>query len=152
MNTNLTTVDWKIRLFIYRFIVEEGRAPTVEETADEFAISPNEARRAFHRLERPHQIVLEPGTARIRMAIPLAAVSTPHRVWIGGKCHYANCAWDSLGIAAMLHSDAEIEAPSADGGESICYAIRNGELIAPDNLAISFPLPLRRWFENIVDT
>ncbi len=149
---HLTELDWQIRLFIYRSIVDEGGAPSVDEMADAFAITPEAARQSIYRLERPHQIVLEPGTDRIRMAIPLSAVPTPHRVWIDGKRHYANCAWDSLGVAAMLRSDAEIEAPSPQGGEPIRYAIEDGRLDAPANLAISFPLPLKQWFENIVST
>ena len=150
--TLLTDLDSQIRLFVYRFIIDEGRAPSLNEAADAFGITAGAALQSFHRLTRPHQIVLESGTDRIRMAIPLSAIPTAHRVWIDGRCHYANCAWDSLGVAAMLHADVEIEAPSPDGGESIRYAIRNGRLEAPDNLIISFPRPLRQWFENIVDT
>ena len=52
----------------------------------------------------------------------------------------------------MLHADVEIEAPSPDGGESIRYAIATEYLRPPHNLIISFPRPLRQWFENIVDT
>ncbi len=143
--------DHAVRLYIYRFIIDEGRAPSVDEIAASHDLSVEDARQAVHRLERPHQIVLEPDTDDIRMAIPLSTIPTVHRVRVSDRCLYANCAWDSLGVAAMLHADAEIEAP-LDGGELIRYAIRDGNLDAPDGLSVHFPAPLRRWYDNIVNT
>ncbi len=151
MSDDLSGLDPTVRLYIYRFIIDEGHAPSVAEIAAAHDISVDEARQTLHRLEQPHQIVLEPGTDEIRMAIPLSAVPSSHRVWSDGRCLYANCAWDSLGVAAMLHSDAEIEAP-IDGGQLIRYAIRDGDLEAPDGLSVHFPAPLRRWYDNIVNT
>jgi len=150
--SDLTDFDLAIRLHIYQFIIDTGRAPGVGEIADRFKISVDDARESLHRLERPHQIVLDPGTDDIRMAIPLSVNPTPHRVWIDGRVRYANCAWDSLGVAAMLHSDAEIEAEDGETGEPIRYAIRHGIPEATEDLFVHFPLPLRRWYDNIVNT
>lgn len=152
MTAELTERDWEIRLFIYRFIVEHGRAPGVDETAARFRISCDDARTSYHRLHGPHQIVLDDGTDTIRMAIPLSAIPTKHLVRIDGTCIYANCAWDSLGVAAMLHADAGIDAPVEGIDESISYAIEDGLLNAPDDLSIRFPVPLKKWFDDIVDT
>lgn len=150
--SELSDRDWSIRMHIYRFIIDTGRAPSVGAIAATFGIPVTDARQTLHRLERPHQIVLEPGGDEIRMAIPLSTFPTAHRVRIGDQCLYANCAWDSLGVAAMLHADAEIEAEAADSDEIIRYAIRDGNLDAPEGLGVQFPLPLRRWYDNIVDT
>lgn len=152
MNAGRTERDWAIRLHIYHSIVDDGRAPTIDETAAIFGISVDDARAAYHRLQRPHQIVLEPGSDAIRMAIPLSAIPTEHKVWADGKRLFANCAWDSLGVAAMLHADVEIEAPIGDTGQTIRYAIRDGSLVAPDDISVHFPLPLSRWFDDIVNT
>lgn len=86
------------------------------------------------------------------MANPLSAVPTPYRVQVKGKSLYANCAWDSLGIPAMLHDDAQIEARLIDQTEPICYAIGHGVLHADDQLVIHFPLPFRSWYDNLVHT
>ncbi len=152
MTARLTDQDWDIRQHIYQQIVACGIAPSIHETAKTFGISVDEARRAFHRLHRRRMIVLEAGTDDVRMAIPLSVVPTVHHVWIGDKLLYANCAWDSLGVVAMLDVDARIEAVGEDESDTVRYAVENGKLEAPDDLQIQFPLPLSRWFDNIVDT
>ena len=152
MTADLTDRDWAVRLHIYRYIIDNGHAPSVDEIAAAFDMLVDDTQEALHRLERRHQIVLEPGTDDIRMAIPLSAIPTSHRVRIDRRCHYANCAWDSLGVAAMLHTDADIEAEDGVTGERIRYAIRDGKLETPDGLNVHFPVPLRRWYDNIVNT
>ncbi len=44
------------------------------------------------------------------MAWPFSGVETLFQVSVSDKTYFANCAWDSLGIPAALHTDAEIEA------------------------------------------
>ena len=53
------------------------------------------------------------------MANPFSGVETPFKVHANGKSYFANCAWDTLGIPAALHVDAEIEAACAQSGEPI---------------------------------
>jgi hypothetical protein len=85
------------------------------------------------------------------MANPLSAVATGFRVHVNGKCLWANCAWDSLGIPAMLHADATIEASLKPSGERVTYAVEGGTLHAPYAL-IHFPLPFARWYDDLIDT
>ena len=58
----------------------------------------------------PMRWYLQPGGDAVLMAHPLSAVETDYRVIVDGVALYANCAWDSLGIPAMLGRDADIEA------------------------------------------
>ncbi len=102
MATSLSERDWQIRLHIYEFFVEHQRPPTTAETAGAFGIAEDEARQAYRRLHDAHTLLLEPGTSDVRMANPLSAVETPYRVNVDGRTFFANCAWDSLGIPAML--------------------------------------------------
>ena len=74
------------------------------------------------------------------MANPLSAVPTPYRVYVDGRRLWANCAWDSLGIPAMLHADARIEAVSALSRDVMTYAIGAGTLQAAAGV-VHFPLP-----------
>ena len=85
------------------------------------------------------------------MAWPLSAIPTPYRVQILGRNLFANCAWDSLGIPAMLHADARIEATLPVSRERVTYAIENGELYA-DKAFVHFALPFRRWYDDLVNT
>lgn len=51
----------------------------------------------------------------------------------------------------MLDTDACIKAPIEGGNDPINYSIRGGLLDAPEDLSIRFPVPLKQWFDNIVD-
>jgi len=147
----LSEGDWQIRYFVYTFFVDHARPPSVAVTAAQFGISEAEARAAYHRLHAAHTLFLAPGTDSVRMANPLSAVPTDYRVHIQGKTLWANCAWDSLGIPAMLHADATIEATVRPSGEHVTYAVDQGQLRAPGGV-IHFPLPFARWYDDLVYT
>ena len=143
--------DWRMRSFIYKFFVEHERPPRYDELARHFGIAAAEARRVYLRLHEHHALFLAPGTNRILMANPLSAAPTPYRVHTAGRRLWANCAWDSLGIPAMLHTDARIEATYAYGEEQANYAIASGALHG-DSGVVHFPLPFRQWYDDLAHT
>ncbi|MBI5666959.1 MAG: hypothetical protein HZC41_03055 [Chloroflexi bacterium] len=147
----LSEQDWQIRHFIYQFFVEHGRPPAIQETGGHFSLDDEEARQVYHRLHQRHTIFLEPGTDRIRIANPLSAVPTSYRVVINNRTLWANCAWDSLGIPAMLNADAQIEARHPLSGEPVRYAVTAGELQA-DAGVVHFSLPARAWYDDLIHT
>ncbi len=147
----LSDLDWDIRLFIYRDFVDRGAPPSVDDAAERFDISIDEARASFQRLHRGHAIFLEPETDHVRMANPLSAIPTPYRVTVNGQSLYANCAWDSVGVPAMLRRNAQIEARVSDS-ESIRYSIENGALIADTALVVHFPIPFSHWYDDLIHT
>ena len=151
---SLSERDWEIRLAVYQFFVDHARPPEPAEIAGAFGIGEAEARTAYQRLHDDHAFYLDPGTGVIRMANPLSAVATAFRVTVDGRRLYANCAWDSLGIPAMLHADALIDASytNTEGRpDPARYAIAGGELRGDDGL-VHFPLPFRRWYDDLVHT
>ena len=147
---SLTDLDWQVRLHIYRRFTVDGRPPAYQETALALDIPPEAAREAYHRLHRAHQIFLDTSDDCVRMASPLSAVTTPYAVITNGRRLYANCAWDSLGIPAMLHADAVIESRYTHTGEPASYAVENGRLSGAG--VVHFLLPFRRWYEDLVYT
>jgi len=151
MGESLSDQDWRIRLYIYQFFVAHGRPPSHDEAAQHFRLTPDEARAAYHRLHDQHTLFLEPGADAVRMANPLSAVPTDFRVYVGDMAYWANCAWDSLGIPAMLGADARIQAVLAHSGEAVRYAVTNGTLQAEPFL-VHFPLPFARWYDDLVHT
>ena len=154
MAAPLSERDWQIRLHIYQFFVEHARPPTTAETAGAFGIAEEDARQAYQRLHDGHTLLLDPGTTEVRMANPLSAIETPYRVTVNGRMLYANCAWDSLGIPAMLDADATIDTVYTDAGGSgtpAHYAVVNGTLRGDDGI-VHFPLPFRRWYDNQIHT
>lgn len=152
MANQLTEHDWQVRTFIYEFFVAQGHPPTTADTAQKFEIDEQEAIATYQRLNDAHQLYLEPNTHEIRMANPISAVATDYRVQVNGIWLYANCAWDTVGIAALCHSDAQIEATLPLSREKITYEIADGQLEADENLQVHIPLPARRWYENLIHT
>ena len=147
----LSDRDWDIRLHVYQFWIENERPPTFSETAQHFDLSPEEARSAYHRLNDAHALFLNPGTDDVLMAHPLSAVPTPYCVHIKDRVLWANCAWDSLGIPAMLKDDARIEARHAFSDEPVIYTVENGALHAPDGI-VHFALPFSQWYDDLIHT
>lgn len=151
-HTSLTEQDWQVRLFVYTFFVEHTRPPSIAETAQHLALSPAAVRESYHQLHQCHHLFLEPGAEKIRMASPLSAAPTPYRVRVNGRDLWANCAWDSLGIPAMLDADALIEARDPLSDSVMVYAVRDGQLDVPSGLMMHFPVPLRRWYDDLIFT
>ena len=98
-----------------------------------------------------HILVLESGKSEIRMAMPFSAVATGIRVTALGKSWWANCAWDALGIPAMLKTGAEIEASCSDCSESIRIQVREGTVQGNADV-IRFEVPAGHFWDNIVYT
>ncbi len=150
-SSSLSEQDWQVRLFVYTFFVENERPPTYLETAEHFKLNPEEAREIYHRLHDFHTLFLDPGTDSIRIANPLSAIPTNYLVRINGKKLWANCAWDSLGIPAMLKTDATIVATNSLSQETVTYSIQAGELVCEGGL-VHFPLPFTRWYDDLIET
>lgn len=129
-----------------------GRAPDACAVGEHFGISTGEARTALRRLHDAHALVLQPGGDGVLMAHPLSAVATDYHVLVAGVSLYANCAWDSLGIPAMLGQDARIEARHPLSGDILCYSVEGGRLCSQGDFLVHFAHPFRHWYDDIVET
>jgi hypothetical protein len=151
MDTSINPFDLKIRYQIYRFFVEKCRVPSYWELAGLLAESASDVHDSFHKLHEHHMIFLEPDSDNIRMAFPFSAVPTKFKVKSGQKQWWANCAWDSLGIAAALHIDVDITASYPDIPETIEFQVINGKVDGKKHV-VYFPLPFRQWYDDLVFT
>jgi hypothetical protein len=84
------------------------------------------------------------------MANPFSAIATNYQVYANGQSYWANCAWDALGIPAALQSDARIEAGTG-AGKQIALSVADGRVEGP-SAVVHFPLPFRRWYDDLVLT
>ncbi|NIN72461.1 MAG: hypothetical protein GTO46_11200 [Gemmatimonadetes bacterium] len=146
-----TELDRLIRLYIYGRFLEDARPPTVEQTAEALQATSAAVTLAYERLARKRVLVLERGGREIRMAMPFSAVETPFEVRAIERQWYANCAWDALGIPAMLNCDARIVTRCGDCGEPVTVAVMDGEVVGGKEV-IHFAVPALRWWEDIVFT
>ena len=147
-----TDLDTTIKLMIYRAIAETTNVPTSGEVAAATGFPENEVRASFARLHVKRLLLPEPGDpTRIRMAPPFSGVPTPFPVDARGKRYYANCVWDSYGIAAALHSDAVIPASDGFSGEPLTLEVRDGRPIARPYVS-HFAVPAARWWQDLIHT
>ena len=90
-------------------------------------------------------------THEILMANPFSGVATPFKVHANGRTYFANCAWDSLGIPAALHTDAEIESACVQSGEPIRLRVMNQQAQGSEAL-VHFLVPFRDWYNDLTYT
>jgi hypothetical protein len=145
-------LDWEVRSFVYVRLVERGLPPTTEQASAGLGIEPEQARAAYERLHARHALFLDPETREVRMAFPFSGIPTSFRVHSKGRSYWANCAWDMLGVPAALHSDADVETEYAEDGSPARLSVEDGRLRGEGGGFVHFPLPLRRWYEDLVFT
>ena len=148
---NNESLLWQVRHFVYNHFADTTHPPRVDETAHHFNISIEDAGAFYKELYNRHAFFLEPGTLTVRMANPFSGIPTDFKVHANGKSYYANCAWDMLGIPAVLHNDAVIEAVCTESNESVQLEIKSGQ-ITNNQLLVHFPLPFARWYNDLVFT
>lgn len=139
---------WDIRAFVYQHLADTTRPPRVEETAERFALTHEEAGSAYEALHQRHAFFLQPGTHQILIANPFSGVETAFKVHANGKTYFANCAWDSLGIPAALHVDARIEAQCAQSREAIHLTVSGAEVRYEAGL-VHFLVPFSKWYDDL---
>ena len=144
----MNELNTAVRLHVYHQFIEAGSAPAVGETAAALGRSVGEVEHAYRRLDEDHALVLTPGTDRIWMAMPFSAVPTPFRVTSGERSWWANCAWDALGIPAMLGKNAHVVTRCAECDEPMTLTVPDGSLVEADGV-IHFAVPAARWWDDV---
>jgi hypothetical protein len=140
-----------VRASTYRLFVDLGRAPTVDEVADDCELAVDETLASWRALHDEHAIVLNSATAELRMANPFSAVPTAYRVLARERWWYANCAWDAFGICAALQVDGRIETSCPDCCGPLTVTVEGGR---PDDESLLFHclVPAASWWDDIVFT
>jgi hypothetical protein len=142
--------DENLRQHIYRFLVREGKAPTVPQIASGLHSPRSKIKAALQRLAQTHAFVLQ-GNGELWRAAPFSAVPTAFPVRVGKHSWYGNCIWDALGIPAMLHKDARLDASCGCCNYEMVLEVKAGKLQFPKGI-IHIAVPARHWYEDIVFT
>ncbi len=142
---------WNARAYVYQHLADTTHAPTMDDVAVHLQLSHAEAIEVFDELNARHAFFLEPGTHDIRIANPFSGVPTDFIVRTQGKAYYANCAWDALGIAAALHSDAVINATYAEDDAPLTFTICAGQMQQPEAV-VHLLVPFQNWHDDMVFT
>src|SRR5438874_11327864 len=145
----MTDVD-RVRLAIYRLVVEEHAVPTVPSVASACALPDTEVAEAFRTLAAGHVIVLLPNSVDLWAAPPFSTAPTGFCVRSGGQTWFAVCAWEAFGIPAALRRDAVIEARCGWSGETIHCGVGDGRATGDD--VVHLLVPAARFWDDIFYT
>ena len=148
MTTTPADLDRKVRLEIFRQLVEGGAVPTVDSVAKRLGLAQQATGGSFERLAVGRAIVLRPGTRDIWMAPPFSCVPTGFEVESGGIHWYGNCIWDSFGVLALLDGEGVIRSACPDCGKSQEVLVAKGSL-AGDAGVVHFTVPASQWWDDI---
>src|ERR1043166_2212319 len=137
--------DTAVKLAIYRITAETGSVPDATAVAAATQSAEPDVLAAFQHLHAKRLLVPEPGNPnRIRMAPPFSGIPTAFPVEALGRRYYANCVWDSYGVAAALDADAIIPAGDGFSGEPLTLEVRDGKPVLHPYVA-HFAVPAAKW-------
>ena len=148
MNNPMNDLERQVRLAIYQHFAATGQAPSAPALAKQLDRSTAEVEAAFERLEALHALALAPASKTIWMAHPFSAIPTAYPVQTAERRYWANCAWDSLGLAALLGADTETRTTCPDCGTPLTLATRQ-KVLEPVNAVVHLIVPPRRFWENV---
>lgn len=136
---------------IIEHFISHGRAPAIATLASVLEQPREAVAAALRALQDEHGVVLHPASSEIWVCHPFSSAPTSFWVRSAGRGWWGNCAWCSLGVVALLGSDATVT--TSLGGEStqVTVAIANG-VVSRDDLLVHFPVPMRHAWDNVVYT
>ena len=140
----------RLRLLVYRRTIRTGRVPLVADIARALSCPRRKVTEALLRLSESHAFMQQENGELWRVA-PFSAIATAFPVRIGKRSWWGNCIWDALGIPAMLHRDAGIDAGCSCCNFEVPLAIKNGRLV-PQEGVIHIAVPARDWYKDVVFT
>jgi len=137
-----------LRRFIYDELMATGLPPRTDRIAAHFRLTREAARSALAELKIGKTVLVHPNTGEIWMAGPFASEPTPYQVTRDGTQWWANCAWDLLGVAAIVGAPARLEARCTDCGTPFSMDV-GASGPPPNDWVVHFLLPARRWYDDI---
>jgi hypothetical protein len=137
-----------LRIFVYESLIARAHMPTASDIAERFAITHDEAIEAIRGVNIGKTLLPDPRTGEIWMAGPFSAPRTTYEVRAGDRRWWANCAWDMLGVAALVGTRVGVSARCTDCGDIIAFQLAPEDVTVPDGV-VHFLVPARRWYEDI---
>lgn len=148
---NTPTLNSALHHAILKHIIETGYAPTVLNLANSFQMSAEDMIAALQALQEDHGVVLHPKSSEIWVIHPFSLAPTNFLVSSALGEWWGNCAWCSLGVAALLNQDVTIRTTIGANGRQVSVNIRDGKIVEP-NYYIHFPVPMQNAWDNVIFT
>ncbi len=136
---------------LIRCIIDNGYAPDVDALSGILGAPTGEIEQALNTLQQYHGVVLHPNEPKVWVIHPFSLAPTNFLVRSAKGLWWGNCAWCSLGIAALLDEDVTITTRLAAYDEQVIIHITNGE-VKEKYLYIHFPIPMKKAWDNVIYT
>lgn len=144
--------DVAVRCAVYERAVASGRVPSSNTVAADLALDREQVLASFERLAQAHVLVLQPESREILMANPFSALPTEYLVRVDERSWWGNCAWDALGILAMVGEAGQVIARCPDCGEGLELRVERDQVRSGRSVLAHFAVPARSWWDDIAFT
>jgi hypothetical protein len=141
--------DWGLRTHVYATFARSGKAPSVDDLSAVTGAPSARVTASLRSLAEARELVLDPERREIRMAHPFSAVPTDFSVETPDFTCWANCAWDALGVPAILGADASIRTTCPATGDALEFGVEKRKVVGSDDVVVHLLTPLRKAWEDI---
>jgi hypothetical protein len=136
---------------IIEYIIDKGYAPDLKTISTLLKNDVPTIQKALYELQNDHGVVLHPDKPAVWVIHPFSTAPTNFLVKSSRGIWWGNCAWCSMGVAALLKENLTITTRLGAYDEQIVIHIVNGELIEK-NLLVHFPIPMANAWNNVIYT
>jgi len=136
---------------IIKKIIDHGYAPSVSDLSKDLKATEQEVIEGLHTLQAYHGVVLHPHEPKIWVAHPFSLAPTNFYVRSEHGEWWGNCAWCSLGVAALVNDTVRISTVLGGETEQIEIHIIEGE-IQEKEYYVHFPVPMKNAWDNVIYT
>lgn len=136
---------------LIKAIIDNGFAPDVEELSAHFRVPKEEVVTALNALQDYHGVVLHPNTPKVWVIHPFSLAPTNFHVRSRRGQWWGNCAWCSLGAAALVKEDVTITTTIGAETKQVEIHIVDGE-VQEKHYFIHFPIPMKSAWDNVIYT
>ena len=136
---------------IIKGIIDNGFAPGVADLSKTLNAKKTEIVKGLYALQEYHGVILHPNEPSVWVIHPFSLAPTNFYVESEKGEWWGNCAWCSLGIAALVQGEVKITTTLGAKTKQIEINIRNGE-IQEKGYYIHFPIPMKNAWDNVMYT
>jgi hypothetical protein len=136
---------------VLRQLVGRGGAASLAALARQFGVQTDVIAGALRELQDTHGVVPHPHVPEVWVAHPFSTAPTPFAVKHRGRVWRGNCAWCSLGVAALVGGDdVTIQTTLGAEGQPATIHVDGGRV--HERLWVHFPIPMSHAWDNVVYT
>ena len=140
-----------LHYFIMQHIIDVGYAPKISDISNHYAVSSKTVVTVLNELQNNHVVVLHPKTSEVWVIHPFS--NAPTNFWIESNrgSWWGNCAWCSLGAAALINENLTITTTLGAEAKQVVIGVKDG-IVQNNNLYIHFPVPMVEAWNNVIFT